>query len=211
MSVVVIPISKGKLQQAIEQVSNSTSEQRQAFLEALQSSPNVSPPPLSAPWIEFLVTAGALDRANAGYIYRTWWPAWPEAYHVEAIMRQSLIEALTLADTLAPHAEPPFPLDCQWIFTSQAPGKESFQVLLTYNTRQVTRILLTPPLPTQSDLPLQGFAPYFAVEPQHQFDAKLEAQLPRTPTDPTDPLAPFLETPRQTDGLWYTVQFRNPE
>lgn len=210
MSVGIATISKGLLQRAIENVVNNTAA-RPAFLATLQG----NPPTPGMDWLDYLVAAEELDRAAARYVRDIWFPAWPSDYQAEAIMRQSLIEAIELANSLATPAQPFMPIDCHWIWTED---QTKFQVLLTYNTRQVTRILLTPPLPTKRDIPLLGLARYFAVKPRQHVSEDKEQLLPRDPRPPgatvpveEDTMRTFLAMPRDPEAAWATVQLKAPE
>lgn len=210
MSVGIGTISKGLLQQAIERAANNA-QQRPAFLAILKGSSGT----LATDWLDFLTVSGGLDRAAARYVRDIWFQFWPSAYQAETIMRQSLIEAIELANSLTTNEQNPMPIDCHWIWTED---QTKFQVLITYNARQVTRILLTPPPPTDRTIPLIGLAPYFVVKPGSHIDSAQEQALPRAPRPPGDTvpaeeqvMQAFLRMPRDPTGAWVTVQLKAPE
>lgn len=175
MSVGIGRISKGLFQQAIERVANNE-QLRPDFLATLKGTPAIS----GTDWIDFLRDSGGLDRAAERYVRDQWLQFWP-SYPVEALLRQSLIEAIELANTHNPDPKNLLPIECHWIWTNY---NNKFEVLVTYNTRQVTRILLTPPPPTNSALPLRALAPYFIIKPRGDVDPEQEQELPRDPEAP---------------------------
>jgi hypothetical protein len=179
MSVGIGTISKGLLQQAIEKVANDP-QRRPDFLNALQG------PQMPTDWLAFLTDSRELDSAAESYVRNTWQKFWVQ-YPVEVIMRQSLIEAIQLATRDPVNGQERFlPIDCYWIWTNDS---TKFEVLLTYNERQVTRILLTPPPPTNPNRSiLTGLTPFWIVK------ANPVEQAVRT-----DP-----------EGQWITVQIKAP-
>lgn len=188
MSVGIGRMSKGKLQLAIEKVANDP-QLRADFLTTLKG------PQEPNDWLDFLEEHG-LDSAAVSYIREHWQTMWQtysySAELVEAIMRQSLIEAIDLAESLTQDRHNPIPIDCHWIWTDD---RKRFEVFITFNERQVTRILLTPPPPTTRPRPLLGQDPnYFVVKSRDRIEEDLEKELPR------DPKAP-----------WVTVQFKAVE
>jgi hypothetical protein len=134
---------------------------RYNFLLALQNSPATS----QEDWIDFLIDHGGLDRASASYVRDEWLRFWePLGYApdvVKEMLRQSLIRAITLADQHKSNANKPLPIACHWIWTDNS---HRVEVLVTYDEQQVTRILLTPPPPTEIVSPLRFLAPYFIVK-----------------------------------------------
>jgi hypothetical protein len=163
MSVGIGRISKGLFQRSIENVVNNGEELRRAFLAALQKDSATS----SEDWIDFLREYGGLDRAAESYIRNAWlrfWESEPLSYSpdmVKEILRQSLIQAIALADQHKSDPKNPLPIDCHWIWTDH---NDKLEVLITYNRQQVTRILLTPPPPTEPPLPLRFRSDYFIVK-----------------------------------------------
>src|SRR5262247_2990581 len=79
---------------------------------------------------------------------------------ISSEMLANWIEAIELADNLTTDPKHPIPIDCHWIWTDDP---DKFEVFITHNARQVTRILLTPRPPTNPALPLIALAPYFVV------------------------------------------------
>jgi len=206
MSVGIGRISKGLFQKAIEEVANNKNAKKKRYdlLTALKDTGNPTA------WFECLEDSGALESATADYVRNRWckfWPAYPSDT-VEAILRQSLIEALELADRLYDEQKSFIPIDCHWIWTNDG---ETLEVLLTYNERQVTRILLTPPPPTNPRLSLPGFAPYFTVKPRQPqpVNPVQEQELPSNP-EPTqrDIINRYRALPRDANTKWVTVQIK---
>jgi hypothetical protein len=162
MSVGFGRISKGLFQQSIEQVANDEGLRR-TFLDTLQG----TPPAEGGDWIDFLRNHGGLDRAAESYVRNEWMRFWQPEYPdyspdiVQEILRQSLIKAIELANSLPTDDKMPMPIDCHWIWTD---NNNKFEALITSSRRQVTRILLTPPPPTDLVLPLRFLAPYFIVK-----------------------------------------------
>jgi hypothetical protein len=206
MSVGIGRISKGLFQKAIEEVANNESN-RPGLMAALKDPENPTA------WFNFLEDSGALESATADYVRNRWCKFWPaySAETVEAILRQSLIEALDLANDLYEKHKSFMPIDCHWIWTNDA---ETLEVLLTYNERQVTRMLLTPPPPTNPRLSLPGLAPYFIVKPRQSQPVSVgqEQELPMNP-EPTqvgryadpDPIERFRARPRDANARWVTT------
>lgn len=182
-------ISKGLVQRAIERVINNE-QLRPVFLDTLKEVPEAS----EADWVDFLREFGGLDTASERYFRRHWLgQSWSDDYPVETIVRQSLIEAIELADRLTTDAAHPMPIDCYWLYTEDT---SKFEALITANERQVTRIILTPPPPTAAIDPsrLTEFAPLYIVKPG------------------TSERQPEEHTLRQDpEGQWVTVQLKTPE
>jgi len=206
MSVGIGTISKGLLQQAIESVTNDNNAQRRpGFLNALKG------PQTPTDWLDFLRNSGELDRGAEHYVRNTWQKFW-QRYPVEPIMRQSLIEAIELADNLTTDPKNPMPIECHWIWTDDP---DKFEVFITHNARQVTRILLTPRPPTNPALPLIALAPYFVVKPRIYLNTEQEQELPRDPEAPgaivrkeDSVIQAFLKMPRDPGAPWVTVQLK---
>jgi hypothetical protein len=181
MSVGIGTISKGNVQQAIERVANNPLH-RPNFLAALQGNPQIA----GTDWIDFLRDTGGLATGDENYFRISWLQFWSKTYPVEAIVRQSLIVAINLADT---HSTPQnfMPIDCYWIWTNDA---SKFEALITFNTRQVMRIILTPPPPTHPNMStLTGEAPFWIVK--------------------ANPVETVIDT--DPEGEWITVQIKAPE
>lgn len=177
MSVGIGRISKGLFQRSIEKVVNNDVGLRRDFLDALQNSPAIS----GEDWIDFLREHGGLDRASADYVRNEWLRFWeshqPLSYApdvVKEMLRQSLIRAITLADQHKSNANNPLPIECHWIWTD---NNDRVEVLVTYNEQQVTRILLTPPPPTDLTSPLRFLAPYFIVKPYRDIIPEQEQEI----------------------------------
>jgi hypothetical protein len=172
MSVGIGRISKGLFQEAIEKVANNKNDnkKRSDLLRALKAKNPTA-------WFNCLEDSGALESASADYVRNRWCKFWEPAYKaedVEAIIRQSLLEALELAERLRKDLKRFTPIDCHWIWTNDT---QTLEVLITYNEWQVTRILLTPPPPTNPRLSLSGLAPYFIVKLRSRIDEKQEQVL----------------------------------
>jgi hypothetical protein len=176
MSVGIARISKGLFQRSIEQVVNSDVRLRYQFLLALQNRPGT----VGEDWIDFLTQHGGLDRASASYIRGEWLRFWePLGYApevVQEILRQSLIRAITLADQHQSNSTQPLPIACHWIWTDN--NNDRVEVFVTYNEQQVTRILLTPPPPTELTLPLRFLSPYFIVKRDQDIMRDREQKIP---------------------------------
>jgi hypothetical protein len=178
-------ISKGLVQQAIENVANNP-QQRGDFLRVLKDN---NP---EADWIHFLRDNGGLDIGAERYFREDWLrDFWSKAFPVEAIVRQSLIEAIELANRDPDTGQERFlPIDCYWIWTND-PSK--FEALIAVNERQVTRIILTPPpptTPTNPKRPLTRSTSFFIVKQAHPVEEELRQ----------DP-----------QGQWITVRLKSPE
>lgn len=143
MSVGIVRISKGLVQQAIEKVVNdhflnerATQEGgglRAQFLAKLQQDPSQD---RNGDWITFLREKASLERSAEEYFRNRWLREFWSEYQTEAIVRQSLIKAIELAN------DPLVPIENHWIWTE---GPSKFEVLLHVSPRQVTRIILTSP------------------------------------------------------------------
>jgi hypothetical protein len=181
MSVGIGTISKGRVQQAIETAANDP-KLRPGFLNALQG-----PQTSGTDWIDFLRDAGGLSPGDEDYFRTRWLQFWSQTYPVEAIVRQSLIEAIALANYDPVGEKERFlPIDCYWIWTNDA---SKFEALIAPNDRQVTRIILTPPPPTHPNTSiLTGLAPFLIVKA-----GPVEKELRQDP-----------------EGQWITVQIKAP-
>jgi hypothetical protein len=180
-------ISKGDLQKAIEKVANNP-QLRSDFLAALKGTPTTP----GTDWLEFLRNTDELDIQVERYVRDTWQKTFWSQYPVEPIMRQSLIEAIELADSLTADKQNPMPIDCYWIYTNDP---DKFEALITYNARQVTRIILTPPPPPPNHPPLlTGKAPFWIVKPANSAALVQEEEVRRDP-----------------EGQWITMQLKAPE
>jgi hypothetical protein len=178
MSVGIGRISKGLFQRSIEKVVNNDVGLRYQFLDALQNPPATS----GKDWIDFLMDHGGLDGASADYVRNEWLRFWePLGYArdvVKEMLRQSLIRAITLADQHTSKPTTPLPIACHWIWTD---NNDRVEVLVTYDEQQVTRILLTPPPPTELTSPLRFLAPYFIVKRQRDIIGYQEQEIPGSP------------------------------
>ena len=143
MSVGIGTISKGLIQRAIEKVANNK-ELRDDFLQALKVNNPMSD------WIKFLRDKAEIEGTVEEYFRTKWLHFWSDSFPVEAIVRQSLIEAIELAKNRSEREGHFVDLDCYWIWTND---QSRFEVLITVNARQVTRIVLTPPPPTTPNSP----------------------------------------------------------
>lgn len=176
MSVGIGRISKGLFQRSIEKVANNINL-RSDFLDTLEGNPLTA----GEDWIDFLGKHGGLDKVSENYIRNEWLQFWQEydlRYKpeiIEEMLRQSLIKAIRLAMEHKPDAKELLPIDCQWIWTD---GNKKFEVLVTYNEQQVTRILLTPRPPTAPILPLRFRAPYFTVKLSDDINETEEPEQP---------------------------------
>jgi hypothetical protein len=182
MSVGIGTISKGRVQQAMEGVANDP-KLRPGFLNALQG------PQTPTDWIDFLRDSGGLSPGDENYFRNNWLYFWSQTYPVEAIVRQSLIVAIDLATRDPDNGDERFlPIDCYWLWTNDT---SKFEALITYNVRQVTRIILTPPPPTKPNMSLlTGMAPFWIVR--------------------ASPVEVEQEIDKDPEGEWITVRIKAP-
>ena len=134
MSSGIVSISKGKVQQAIEKAANNA-ELRYQFLQKLKQDRSTETP--DTDWIAFLrnPSHGNLQPATESYFRESWLGSYSwRRFNVEAIVRQSLIKAIELANN------PVRPIENYWIWTYDP---ERFEVALHATPRQVTRIIVT--------------------------------------------------------------------
>lgn len=133
-------ISKGMVSRKVDEICNGPL--RSALLAVLNN-----PGKGGADWIQFLVDHG-LNPRRGDYLRNVWFNQsgaglWQAHQPIEPIVRQGLIEAIELAsrdpDT---QQERNLPIDSYWMCLG-----DQVEVVVTYSAHQVTRIILTPPIP----------------------------------------------------------------
>jgi len=182
MSVGIGTISKGLVQLAIEKVSNDK-DQREEFLQVLTANNPTSD------WIKYLGDKGGLPGNAEEYFRTEWLHFWSDSFPVEAIVRQSLIQAIELAERRSETEGHFVALDCYWLWTND---QSRFEVLITVNARQVTRIVLTPPPPTAPN------------NPREPLNSQTEFYIVK-PASPVEE-----EVNRDEHGQWRIVRLRAP-
>jgi hypothetical protein len=152
-------IFKGPVHARVDALVNHQDEhgvfdKREAFLTALKD--------WSRDYVQILVEYTELPNDQAVYLRNTWYnldPAvgwWPEHQPIQPIIRQGLIKAIEVAmedpDTKKKRN---LPLDSYWVLGRS----DQFEVSVTWNNYQVTRLLFTPPSPrprTRNPLPIKA-------------------------------------------------------
>ncbi len=115
-------------------------------------------------YVDLLRSVFNVPELNVRYVSRYWYPEdymapqawWKDKQPVEPIFRQSLIEAIDLAGDL--------PIDSYWMPIGQRnvdrdyvpqgiyrPDEYPFEVILTKSETQLTRLIVTPPVPRPRD------------------------------------------------------------
>lgn len=127
---------KGTVHRKVEQLVNHNPEARAQLLNALKER--------TRDYIQILMDLAGVTQEEAIPLRQNWYnpQGWWRAHQpIEPTVRQSLIKALELA------AERNLPIESCWLWAGN-----QFQVIVTYNDSQVTRLILTPPPP---DIPAQ--------------------------------------------------------
>lgn len=134
-------ITKGPVHTKVDALVNHESAQgvfdkRAAFLTALLNAGTVTD------YLAFIEPEAGLDPADVNYLRATWYnPSptgwWSSLQPIYPILRRGLIKAIQAAGTK-------LLLDSYWL---PAPGATTVEVIVCRSTRQVTRIILTPPSP----------------------------------------------------------------
>jgi hypothetical protein len=129
-------IAKGNVLRQIDNISKGSDRDQKIadFLEALKGS--------DPDYVGILATHAKLDKADEAHLRQHWFPTnpkvsgwWSEHQPIAPLVRDSLILAFEIAQ------ERGLPVDCYWL----CPEGDQFEVSVTWNERQVTRIILTPP------------------------------------------------------------------
>lgn len=115
-------------------------------------------------YVDLLRSVFNVPEANVRYVSYYWYPEditapqawWKDKQPVEPIFRQSLIEAIDLAGDL--------PIDSYWMPIGQRnvdrdyvpqgiyrPDEYPFEAILTRSETQLTRLIVTPPIPRPRD------------------------------------------------------------
>ncbi len=153
-------ISKGPGHVAIDGELNYQEDgryvRRPAIRAALANSANK--------YVDLLHSVFKVPESIIRYVTRYWYPEdyraphvwWKDKQPVEPIFRQSLIEAIDLAGDL--------PIDSYWMPIGQRnvdrddvpegiyrPDEYPFEVVLTKSENQLTRLIVTPPIPRPRD------------------------------------------------------------
>jgi hypothetical protein len=142
-------ITKGVVHTKVEALVNRNPEARRRFLAALKDWKG------KPDYLQILVDHAGLTPKDAAYLRNTWYSQdgwWPEQQPVESIVRHSLIKALELA-TLDPDTgrERDLPVDSYWLCVGDA-----FEVILISSDQQITRLILTPPGPSDAAVNLRN-------------------------------------------------------
>ena len=141
MSGVVPPIcsmTKGIVHKKIEALVNHNVAGRQRFLQALHDR--------TQDYVQILTQFVGVTESEAHFLRTFWYTAqgwWQNLQPIEHAVRQSLIKALELA------TERNLPLDCYHLVCCE----DTFHVIITCSDQQVTRLLVTPPVPTATQVP----------------------------------------------------------
>ncbi len=115
-------------------------------------------------YVDLLRSVFNVPEPNIRYVTRYWYPEdytepqtwWKDKQPVEPLFRQSLIEAIDLAGDL--------PVDSYWMPIGRRnvdrdyvpegiyrPDEYPFEVVLAKSEHQLTRLIVTPPIPTPRD------------------------------------------------------------
>jgi hypothetical protein len=134
-------ITKGVVHQKIEALVNNNPSERQRFLTALKNAPQ--------DYIQLLVQYVGLTQQEAEFLRTYWYNPngwWPEAQPIEPKVSQSLIEALQLA------VDRNLPIDSYHVVG----GGNQFDVAVVSSPWQITRLIVTPPLPPYASVGVTG-------------------------------------------------------
>jgi hypothetical protein len=134
-------ITKGVVHQKIEARVNHNPAERQRFLTALKNAPQ--------DYVQLLVQHVELTQQEAQFLRTYWYNPngwWPEAQPIEPKVSQSLIEALELA------VEKNLPIDSYHVVG----GGNEFDVVVVSSPWQITRLIVTPPVPPYTPVGTPG-------------------------------------------------------
>jgi hypothetical protein len=126
-------MTKGIVHKKIEALVNDNLKGRQQFLEALND--------WKQDYVQILTQYVGLTESEARFLRTNWYNTqgwWQSLQPVEPVVRQSLIKALELA------TERNVSIDCYHMVCCE----DTLHVILACSKQQVTRLLVTPPMPT---------------------------------------------------------------
>jgi hypothetical protein len=126
-------MTKGIVHKKIEAFVNHNAEGCQRFLQALND--------WHQDYVEILTQFVGLTQGEARFLRTNWYNLqgwWPNLQPIEPAVRQSLIKALSLA------RERNIALDCYHLVCCE----DTFHVIIACSDYQVTRLLVTPAVPT---------------------------------------------------------------
>jgi hypothetical protein len=154
-------IAKGLVNRKVDNTCNDLSK-RDAFLAALRDA--------GRDFVQILIEHASVTSREADHLRRYWfndkWAApdsgcwWQDKQPIVSIVRQGLIKALEVATQDPDTGEKrSLPIDSYWLS-----GGATFEVIVTCSPQQITRIILTPPVPVHLPGNLTARAPIWVVK-----------------------------------------------